>query len=47
MRPANLLVRTGRRLLVEGHLAEALAYTLAFSAFTVSVYLVVALPLLP
>lgn len=47
VRPGNMLVRTGRHLLVEGHLAEALAYTLAFSAFTVSVYLVVALPLLP
>jgi uncharacterized membrane protein len=45
--PGRVVERTGRYVLSERHVAEALAYTFAFSAFTVCVYLVVALPLLP
>ena len=46
VRPGHVVMRTSRYLFDEGHLGEAVAYTLAFSAFTACVYLVVAPPLL-
>jgi len=46
VRPTRVLTRTRRHLFSEGHLAEAVAYTMVFSAFTLCIYLVVALPLL-
>jgi len=47
LRPGRVLARTCRYLFAERRLLEAVSYTLAFSAFTGCVYLVVALPLLP
>jgi uncharacterized membrane protein len=46
-RPRRVLADTGRYVLAERGLAEALGFTLAFGAFTLCVYLVVALPVLP
>jgi hypothetical protein len=46
-RPRRVLARTGRCVIAERRIAEALAYTLAFGAFTLCVYLVIALPVLP
>ena len=45
--PRRVLAGTRRYVLREHRLAEALAFTLAFSSFTMCVYVVVALPLLP
>lgn len=46
-RPGRVLACTCRYVVSERRIAEALAYTFAFTGFTVSVYLVIALPLLP
>lgn len=46
-RPGRVLADTGRYVVGGRHLTEALAYTLAFGSFTLCVYLVVALPVLP
>jgi uncharacterized membrane protein len=46
-RPRRVLAGTSRYVIAERRLGEALAYTLAFTSFTVCVYLVIALPLLP
>lgn len=46
-RPGRVLADTGRYVVGGRRLPEALAYTLAFGSFTLCVYLVVALPVLP
>jgi uncharacterized membrane protein len=46
-RPGRVLAGTSRYLISERRAAEALGYTLAFSSFTMGVYLVVALSVLP
>jgi uncharacterized membrane protein len=46
-RPRRVLAGTGRYVIVERRIAEALGYTLAFGSFTLCVYLVIALPSLP
>jgi uncharacterized membrane protein len=46
-RPRRVLAGTRRYVIAEHRLAEALAYTFAFGSFTLCVYLVVALPVLP
>ncbi len=46
-RPRRVLASTGRYVIAERRIAEALAYTLAVGSFTVCVYLVIALPVLP
>ena len=46
-RPGRVLVGAGRYVVAGRRIAEALAYTLAFGSFTLCVYLVIALPLLP
>lgn len=46
LHPGRVLARTGRYLSCERRIVEAAGYTLVFSAFTLCVYLVVALPLL-
>jgi len=46
-RPGRVLAAAGRYVVAERRIAEALAYTLAFGAFTLCVYLVIALPVLP
>jgi uncharacterized membrane protein len=46
-RPGRVLAGAGRYVIGGRRLAEALEYTLAFGSFTLCVYLVVALPVLP
>jgi uncharacterized membrane protein len=46
-RPGAVLVGAGRYVVGGRRVAEALGYTLAFGSFTLCVYLVVALPVLP
>jgi uncharacterized membrane protein len=45
--PGRVLADTGRYVLGGRRMAEAVGYTLAFGSFTLCVYLVVALPVLP
>jgi uncharacterized membrane protein len=45
--PARVLVNSGRYVVGGRRVAEALSYTFAFGSFTLCVYLVVALPVLP
>jgi uncharacterized membrane protein len=46
-RPVRVLASTTRYVIAERRIGEALGFTLAFSSFTLCVYLVIALPLLP
>ena len=45
--PGRVIAGTGRYVIAGRRVAEALGYTLAFSSFTICVYLVIALPVLP